>query len=626
MKEGFFTTLLYESRVIARYVRRKFFPTHGKNEPLRATKTFSAPKPEPIKPAPTVVSEPSPAPTPEPQPVSTEQMAEKLMSKFGEKLNEREKRKRQAISQISRRGKNEQKAEDDRQMTFDFEETPVEAPPEPTPPPTINDLDSSEYHLPDISIFKTSEGPSNYSEDEIHDVAKKIQDCIDNFNVDAEVNGAIRGPRITMHKIDVAQGVRVSIISSYERDLAMALSAESLRIIAPVPGHDYVGIEVPNIISDSVLVGDIIHGRQWSETKALLPLTLGKNIEGQDVILDLARAPHLIVAGATGSGKSVCLNTFIVSLITRFAPSELRLLLVDPKQVEMNMYNTLPHLITPVINDAPNVVLALKWLVYEMTTRYRLLSKAGVRNLEDFNNRPKDETPILDDEGNPIPQKMPFIVLIIDELADIMLTSRQDVENSLARLAQMSRAVGIHTIIATQRPSVDVLTGVIKANFPTRIAFKTSSQVDSRTILDGKGAESLLGKGDMLFKPPTASGLQRIQGAMITDDEIRELVNFCAAQQDAPDSFDIIRTASQNEAAESSAEVDTGDGDDESLIRAATEIIFRDQKPSISYIQRRLKIGYNKAASIMEILEKRGVVGPQVGTMKREILISEDEL
>ena len=409
----------------------------------------------------------------------------------------------------------------------------------------------------------------------------------------------------------------------------MALAAESLRIIAPVPGHDYVGIEVPNKTADAVLLGDIINGPAWSESKGLLPLALGKNVDGRDVILDLAKAPHMIVAGATGSGKSVCLNTFIVSLITRFSPSDLRLILVDPKLVEMNMYNSLPHLITPVINDVNNVVLALRWLVYEMTHRYKMLSKAGVRNVEDYNNRPAGGEPVLDDDGNPLPEKMPFIVLVIDELADIMLTNRVDVENSLARLAQMSRAVGIHTIIATQRPSVDVLTGVIKANFPTRVAFKTSSQVDSRTILDGKGAESLLGKGDMLFRPPTAAAMQRIQGAMVTDEEIRELVDFCAAQQEAPTTFDIIATMAKEDAQENAgAEVNPElDGeDDEELVRAAMEIVVREQKASISYIQRRLKIGYNKAATIMEVLEQRGVVGPQVGSMKREIIMTEDSL
>ena len=550
------------------------------------------------------------------------------MDTFGAKLSAREERKRQAISLLSKRGK---KQEDDRQLLFNFETEP-EAPQkaeEKTPAPTIYDPMAPGYRLPDLSIFKVGDGTAHEDPEEIREVAHRIQDCIDSFSVDAEVFGAVRGPRITMHKVNVAQGVRVSILSSYEKDLTMALAAESLRIIAPVPGHDYVGIEVPNKTADAVLLGDIINGPAWRESKGLLPLALGKNVDGRDVVLDLAKAPHMIVAGATGSGKSVCLNTFIVSLITRFSPSDLRLILVDPKLVEMNMYNSLPHLITPVINDVNNVVLALRWLVYEMTHRYKMLSKAGVRNVEDYNNRPAGGEPVLDDDGNPLPEKMPFIVLVIDELADIMLTNRVDVENSLARLAQMSRAVGIHTIIATQRPSVDVLTGVIKANFPTRVAFKTSSQVDSRTILDGKGAESLLGKGDMLFRPPTAAAMQRIQGAMVTDEEIRELVDFCAAQQEAPTTFDIIATMAKEDAQENAgAEVNPElDGeDDEELVRAAMEIVVREQKASISYIQRRLKIGYNKAATIMEVLEQRGVVGPQVGSMKREILMTEDSL
>ena len=337
----------------------------------------------------------------------------------------------------------------------------------------------------------------------------------------------------------------------------------------------------------------------------------------------------MLVAGATGSGKSVCLNNILISLLYRFPPEDLRLILVDPKIVEMSVYNKLPHLVVPVITDVELVVMALRWVIYEMERRYAILAKVGVRNLESFNNRPPSAEPIYDDDHNEIPQKLPFIVVIIDEMADIMLTARQDVETCLARIAQLSRAVGIHCIIATQRPSVNVITGVIKANFPTRIAFQVASQIDSRTIIDGKGAESLLGRGDMLYKASDGLRMQRLQGAMITDSEIENIVNFCAAQGNAELNFDVIKSvAAKPQPAEGDGigeggfdgADDDGDGQ-EALIRAAVEIIVIDRKASISYIQRRLKIGYNKAASVIEILEKRNIIGPQVGTAPREILI-----
>lgn len=540
----------------------------------------------------------------------------RLLDRFGEKITERESRKRRA----ARMAAAVTAQNGHRQLEIQFTHpTPLSDDAAPDP-----DSTGQTYTLPSLSIFKVVETPPGFDQKEIDENSRKIQDCLDSFNVDADVGGATRGPRVTLFHIDVAMGVRVVSVASYAKDLAMALSASSLRIMAPVPGHDYVGIEVPNRKPDLVLCGNILNSPAWRETRASLPLVLGRNIEGNDVIMDLARAPHLLVAGATGSGKSVCLNCFITSLVTRFTPSQLKLLLVDPKVVEMHLYNTLPHLIVPVINDVQLVVMALRWLITEMSTRYRLLAAVGARNLESFNNRPRTPQPVLDEDGNEVPDSLPYIVLIIDELADIMLTNKQEVENALARLAQMSRAVGIHTIVATQRPSVDVITGVIKANYPSRIAFQTSSQVDSRTIIDGKGAESLLGRGDMLYKPPTAAGMQRIQGAMVSDQELKQLVDFCSKQLRAPQDFEIIKSAAElqtNEQPQDNPDDDTT----ESLIHAAIEVVVNDRKASISYLQRRLKVGYNKAASLMDILEKRGVVGPQVGTLKREILVDSVE-
>ena len=495
-----------------------------------------------------------------------------------------------------------------------------EAPPPPPPPPPKQDYSS--YTLPSPDLLIQEDSRSQEDTEEIERQKKAIQDTLDSFYIDAEVTNHRRGPRITLFEIHVAQGVKVTAIANVQNDLAMALSANSLRILAPVPGHDYVGLEVPNRTADVVRTGASITSPSFTKSKGLLPIILGRNVEGEDIVMDLAKCPHLLVAGATGSGKSVCLNNIIISLLYRFTPDDLRLILVDPKVVEMSVYNTIPHLLVPVITDVDLVVLALHWVIDEMQRRYKIMAKVGVRNLESFNSRPPEPEPALDDNGEPIPQKLPFIVVIIDEMADIMLTARQDVETCLARIAQLSRAVGIHCIVATQRPSVNVITGVIKANFPTRIAFQVSSQVDSRTIIDGKGAEALLGRGDMLFKSANAFRMQRLQGAMLTDAEIDNVVAACSAQGPHAEDFALIKTASKDtlQSGGDAAGGDTDGEDSDDLVRQAIEIVVRDQKASISYVQRRLKIGYNKAATLIETLEKRGIIGPQIGTAPREII------
>jgi len=354
--------------------------------------------------------------------------------------------------------------------------------------------------------------------------------------------------------------------------------------------------------------------------KCMIPLPVGRDIRGGNVFLDLAKAPHLLIAGATGSGKSVCMNSMLVSLVLRFSPAELKLILVDPKVVEFAVYRELPHLIAPVITEPKLVVPALRWVIAEMQWRYTILAKVGVRNLEGFNKRTPGEHE-LDDAGNQIPARLPFLVVVIDELADIMLTVGDEVEELLARIAQLSRAVGIHTIIATQRPSVNVITGIIKANYPTRIAFQVVSQIDSRTILDGKGAESLLGRGDLLFKPPAGSRLERVQSPMVADAEIERIVRRAAEQAPAQIRPEILQPQQavlpglEGEAGEK------GNAEDEALVEEAIEIIRRDRRATTSYIQRRLRIGYNKAAMIMELLEQRGIVGPQIGSAPREIML-----
>jgi S-DNA-T family DNA segregation ATPase FtsK/SpoIIIE len=366
---------------------------------------------------------------------------------------------------------------------------------------------------------------------------------------------------------------------------------------------------------------NLLNCDSWQSKKHAIPLVLGRDISGKEIILDLAEAPHLLIAGATGSGKSVCLNSMLVSLLYRFTPEDMRLILVDPKIVEFSVYKKLPHLIVPVVTETKKVVASLRWIIKEMEERYRVLSLVGARNLHTFNNRQLPEEEQFDDQGNKIPDKYPFIVVVIDELADIMMTARADVETSLARIAQLSRAVGIHTIIATQRPSVDVLTGVIKANFPTRIAFQVSSQFDSRTILDGKGAESLLGRGDMLFKAPRSVLLQRIQSPLVLDDDLEKILTHVCAQADQKFDMDVFNTVIKEEQ-EALQNQDFSDKD-EALIQQAIEIIIRDRKASTSYIQRCLRIGYNRAANIIEILEDRGIVGPQVGSSRREILVDQ---
>ncbi|MBR6371759.1 MAG: hypothetical protein IKS20_01115, partial [Victivallales bacterium] len=446
---------------------RKIFT--GKTAQVEKEEDIPTPPPQP---APKPQPAPQAAPEPEPQEAEQEEQPavasaeDRLNAMFSGKMQARDMRKKNAV----RKGEllHRKQAELDAQ--------------EPLPEEDDDDFiglprprEGETFQLPPLSIFESVDEKHQANQEEIQQKREYIQDCLDSFLVDADVGDAIRGPRVTMYKVHVADGVMVSNVTKYEDEIRMRLSAETLRILAPVPGYDYIGIEVPNDVADTVRCGSILASSTWTNSRAALPLVMGRDIAGQDCIMDLAKAPHLLVAGTTGSGKSVCLNVFISSLVARFAPDELRLLLVDPKVVEMQMYGRLPHLLVPVINDVELVVLALRWLITEMERRYKILALAGngIVNIVKYNSRTIPDEPIYDEFGDPIPEKLPYIVLIIDELADIMLTNRQDVETSLARLAQKSRAVGIHTIVATQRPGVDVITGNIKANFPTRIAFKT---------------------------------------------------------------------------------------------------------------------------------------------------------
>lgn len=484
----------------------------------------------------------------------------------------------------------------------------------------------SSYKLPSIKLLDGINESSGDSEEAIQKTKETLQDTLNSFGVEAKVTNAVTGPRITRFEVVPSPGVRLDKITSLESNIKLDLKAESIRILAPIPGKDAVGIEIPNKISSPVSLTGLLTSQQWKKANFEIPVALGKTVSGEPVITDLARAPHLLIAGSTGSGKSVCINTLVMSLLYRFTPEELKLILVDPKVVEFEVYKKLPHLITPIVNDPRKVPVALRWAINEMEKRYKILAKVRVKNLEAFNSR-TNSAEVLDDDGTPIPQKLPYVVIVIDELADIMMVARGDVETSICRIAQKARAVGIHLVLATQRPSKEIITGVIKANLPTRIAFRVSSMIDSRVILDQNGAEALLGRGDMLFIPPGSAKLERIQGAILNDKEIEKVSSYCAEQMDQR--FDDKVVAEEEPAAlfdQESGSFETGDSSEEGLIQKAIEIIKTDRKASVSYIQRRLSIGYNKAANIIEILEKRGVIGPrQAGKDNREVYIDDDK-
>ncbi len=466
------------------------------------------------------------------------------------------------------------------------------------------------YIRPAADLFEQPENTDFIFIDpeELERQKQAVQDTLDNFAVDATVWDAVVGPRVTQLRLKPGLGVRVEAISSLSSNLALALAAESIRIQAPIPGKPYVGLEIPNGNAAPLNLGLLLRSRDWKSTDAAIPLMLGMELGGSLCIADLNAAPHMLIAGATGSGKSVCMNTILMCLLSKFSPDELELILIDPKRVEFGAYEKLPHLVRPVITEAKLVVPALQWAVREMEERYKTMAQAGARNIAGYNEK-------MDELGM---KRMPYLVIIIDELADIMLTTGADVETALARIAQLSRAVGIHTIIATQRPSVNVITGMIKANFPTRVAFKVSSQIDSRTILDGRGAEALRGKGDMLFSPPGIGVLQRVQGPWVTDAEIARVVEHCAEQREQHFKTSITDLA-PCEGDEAFALRDAEDADP--LLDQAIEIILRDQRASTSYLQRCLRIGYNRAANLIEEMETKGIVGPQIGSTPREILI-----
>ncbi len=524
--------------------------------------------------------------------------------------------------------------------------------------PTLADVEG-EYSLPSLDLLESYEDESHQPADPaaLQAVQKIILDTLAQFDIEASPGDITKGPTITRYEVYPAIGVRVERISALEKNIARATRAERINILAPIPGKDTVGIEIANSSKVKVSIRELFQSETWESSKASLPLALGKDVYGHAIIADLAAMPHLLVAGATGSGKSVCINSIITSLLFKHTPETLRFIMIDPKVVEMQVYNDLPHLVTPVVTDSKKVLLALRWVVDEMEKRYAIFAKVGVKNISVFNARPKAEKPSssapeIPGEADPIaevapekspaeellenasqeqtqppsddmiiPDRMPFIVVIVDELADLMQTAPADVEGAIARITQKARAAGIHMIVATQTPRSSVVTGVIKANIPSRIAFQVASGLDSRVILDANGAERLIGKGDMLYLPPGSAKLTRAQGVLVTDEEIHRVVDALAAQGKPVFEPSISAKLSGNIMPE-----DEVTDEEEDLVDKCLEIIRQEKKASTSMLQRRLRLGYTRAARVVDILEQRGILGPKDGARDREILVDLDGL
>jgi S-DNA-T family DNA segregation ATPase FtsK/SpoIIIE len=508
---------------------------------------------------------------------------------------------------------------------------------------TSRSWDPKTYALPGLDLLNEHdpEGRGGADPSELQRVQQTLIDTLGQFGIAVAPGDITKGPTITRYEVYPAKGVRVDKIVSLERDLARATRAERINILAPIPGKDTVGIELANTRKVTVTLRELFESADWEEAKARsrIPLALGKDVYGKAIIADLAQMPHLLVAGTTGAGKSVCINALVASMLFRFTPEELRFIMIDPKVVELQHYNALPHLAFPVVTDPKKVLLALRWLIDEMERRYKMFARVGVRNIISFNARPKKKKEDVEagvspansldtagtaatttEEKIPIPEKIPYVVVVIDELADLMQTAPADVESAIARITQMARAAGIHLIVATQTPRADVITGVIKANIPSRIAFQVASKIDSRVILDENGADRLLGQGDMLYLPPSASRLIRAQGVLVTDEEIRRLVEFVSAQ--GKPAFDPAMH-DKLEAASSSGEEEVSE-EDEELVEKCLEIIRQEKRASTSLLQRRLRLGYTRAARIVDILEQRGILGPGEGAKPREILVDLD--
>jgi len=528
---------------------------------------------------------------------------------------------------------------------------PVEPPPEPAPTLRASSGESSrrsakkakpmpvadekiipasipsDFKLPPLSLLDPLPSTSERTiTGDFQTSSSLLKETLAEFGIQVDITNVKRGPVVTQYELLPAPGVRVEKIEQLSNNIALVMKAKSVRVQAPIPGKGVVGIEVPNSKTTLVYLREIVESAVWQSGKAALPLALGKDVGGREIIADLSEMPHMLIAGATGSGKTVCMNSILGGLLMARTPDEMRLMLIDPKIVEFSLYNSLPHLVVPVITDAKKVPIGLRWAITEMEKRYKLFAKVGVRNIKGYNARPIAKQAQLFEEGagdesqasDQPPDRLPYIVIIVDELADLMLVAQAEIENAIARLAQLSRAVGIHMILATQRPSVNVITGTIKANFPARISFQVAQKIDSRTILDANGADKLLGKGDMLFLSPGSSRLVRAQGAMTSDRELHAVVDYIK-EQGTPSYESVIK-----EKIEKKGVVIPDAGEDDEMLEAAIEVIRQTKRASTSSLQRRLRIGYTRAARLVDILEERGIVGPPRGSDPREILIDLD--
>jgi DNA segregation ATPase FtsK/SpoIIIE, S-DNA-T family len=498
---------------------------------------------------------------------------------------------------------------------FVFEDEQAE--PEHVEQPSLFDVvegDDAAYTLPDPGVLRRSKsGAAGAAERGAH-IAGTLVQALANFGVDATVVGEIAGPRVTRYELQVAPGTKVAKVAALKDDLAYALATTEIRILAPIPGKQAVGVEVPNHSPNYVTLGDIFD--DLPATASPLSVWLGKDISGNSVWTDLARMPHLLIAGTTGSGKSGCINTMLSSILLRATPDEVRMILIDPKRIELGFYESIPHLLTPVVSSPKTAAAALANVVGEMERRYERMSQVRARSLPEMNRS-------LRGRGE---KQLPYLLVVIDELADLMMISPQNVEDAVIRLAQKSRAVGIHLVLATQRPSVDVITGMIKANVPSRIAFAVSSQTDSRVILDQAGAESLLGQGDMLFKPLGTSRLQRLQGAFVSEEEIALVVEQCRAQREQELDESLLE-APERPAAEDDEDLDGEfDPDEDPLLEKAIEVVVQAQTASVSLLQRRLRVGYTRAGRLIDMLERRGIISPYEGSKPRRVLLGEGDL